>query len=316
MLNPIDLSRFDLNLLVLFETVFEERHVARSAARLHVSPSAVSHGLGRLRDALGDPLFMRNPRGVVPTERAEALAAPVAEILSRIRDIVATDRFDPATARRRFMIGAPDAICAVMLPRLFVALRQKAPGIDVGIRHVLPPFADGYLWLDQRKIDLALLPVDDVPARFLGRVVHEEKFVLAMRAGNPLAKSPTLKRYCEADHVVMSHQGDMRGNVDNILEARGLKRRVVLAAPTFLLALAAVAETDLVFAAAETPLRLQAKRFGLVIVPAPLPIQSDDIMAIAPRSALADVGVAWLIEEVARAIELAPSTAKRRRSGG
>lgn len=314
MLNPIDLSRFDLNLLVLFETVLEERNVARSAARLHVSPSAVSHGLGRLRDALGDPLFIRNPRGVVPTERAEALAAPVAEILARIRDVVETDRFDPSTSRRRFMIGAPDALCVIMLPRLLVALRQRAPGIDVGIRHALPPFADGYLWLDERRIDLALLPVDDVPARFLGRVVYEEKFVLAMRAGNPLAKSPTLKRYCEADHVVMSHLGDMRGNIDNILEARGLKRRVVLAAPNFLLALAAVAETDLVFAAAETPLRSQAKRFGLVIAPMPLPIQSDQIRAIVPRSALGDAGIAWLIEEVAHAIERAPPRAKRRRA--
>src|SRR5262245_17775553 len=131
MLNAIDLSRFDLNLLVLFQTVFEERHVARAAARLHVSPSAVSHGLGRLREALHDPLFMRNPRGVVPTARAEALATPVAEILSRVRDVVETDRFDPATSRRRFTIGAPDALCAVMLPRLLVTLRQRAPGIDV-----------------------------------------------------------------------------------------------------------------------------------------------------------------------------------------
>src|SRR5262245_41549913 len=316
MLNQTDLSRFDLNLLLLFQTVLEERHVARAAARLHVSPSAVSHGLGRLRDALKDPLFIRNPRGVVPTARAEALAAPVAEILSRVRDVVETQRFDPTTSRRRFVIGAPDALCAVMLTRLLVALRHAAPGIDIGIRHVLAPFADGYSWLDERKIDLAILPVEDAPARFSGHVIYQEKFVIAMRAGNPLAKSPTLKRYCEAEHVVMSHQGDLHGNIDNILEARGLKRRVVLAAPTFLLALAAVAETDLVFAAAETPLRSQAKRFGLVIAPTPLPIQSDHIMAIVPRSALADAGVVWLIEEVARAIELSPSRAKRRRAGG
>jgi DNA-binding transcriptional LysR family regulator len=313
MLNQIDLSRFDLNLLVLFQTVLEERHVARAAARLHVSPSAVSHGLGRLRDALEDPLFIRNPRGVVPTARAEALATRVAEILSRVRDVVETHRFDPATSRRRFMIGAPDALCAIMLTRLLVALRQSAPGIDVGIRHVLPPFADGYSWLDERKIDLALLPVDDVPARFLGRVIHQEKFVLAMRAGNPLAKSPTLKRYCEALHVVMSHQGDPHGNIDRILAARGLERRVVMVVPTFLLALLAVMETDLVFAAVETPIRSLAKRFGLVIAPVPLEIQSDNIRAIVPQSALADAGIAWLIEEVERALKPAEPQPRRRR---
>jgi DNA-binding transcriptional LysR family regulator len=314
MLNETDLSRFDLNLLVLFQTVFEERHVARAAARLHVSPSAVSHGLGRLRDALGDPLFIRNPRGVVATARAEALAAPVAEILARVRDVVETDRFDPARSRRRFMIGAPDALCAIMLTRLLVAMRRRAPGIDLGIRHVLPPFADVYAWLDERKVDLALLPVDEVPARFSSRVIYEERFVLGMRAGNPMAKSPTLKRYCDADHVVMSHQGNPRGNIDHALQARGLKRRVVLAAPTFLLALAAVAETNLVFAAAEGPLRSQAKRFGLVIAPMPLPIRSDHINAIVPQSALSDAGIAWLIEEVARAIAPTEPTTKRRRA--
>jgi DNA-binding transcriptional LysR family regulator len=134
-----------------------------------------------------------------------------------------------------------------------------------------------------------------------------------MRARNPLAKAPTLKRYCEADHVVMSHQGDPRGNIDRILEARGLKRRVALTAPTFLLALAAVAETDLVFAAAEAPLRSQAERFGLIIVRVPLPIPNDAIRAIVPQSALGDPGITWLIEQVSRAVEPVESSPKRRR---
>src|SRR5687767_9496348 len=108
MLNQIDLSRIDLNLLVLFETVMEERHVGRSAQRLNLSPSAISHGLGRLRTLLDDPLFLRTPKGVVPTDRAEELAAPIADILARIRGVVATAApFDPAHSQRRFTIGAP-----------------------------------------------------------------------------------------------------------------------------------------------------------------------------------------------------------------
>jgi DNA-binding transcriptional LysR family regulator len=283
-----------------------------SRGRLHVSPSAVSHGLGRLREALGDPLFIRHARGVVPTARAEALAAPVAEILARVRDVVETERFDPAASRRRFMIGAPDALSAIMLPRLLVALRRTAPRIDIGVRHVLPPFADGYTWLDEHLIDIALLPVEGTPARFSERVIYEEKFVIAMRAGNPLAEALTLKRYCEANHVVMSHKGDLHGNLDDILRARGLTRRVVLAAPTFLLALAAVAETDLLFAAAEMPIRSQAKRFGLVTAPVPVSLPNDEIRAIAPQAALRDAGIAWLIEETTRAIAPEPPTRRRR----
>src|ERR1044072_3063937 len=79
MLNKIDLSRADLNLLALFEVVLEERHVGRAADRLSLTPSAVSHGLGRLRRLLNDPLFLRTPKGVVPTARATELAGPIAE---------------------------------------------------------------------------------------------------------------------------------------------------------------------------------------------------------------------------------------------
>ncbi|RUV47121.1 LysR family transcriptional regulator, partial [Mesorhizobium sp. M5C.F.Ca.IN.020.14.1.1] len=103
MLNEIDLSRVDLNLLVLFEVVLEERHVGQAAERLSLSPSAVSHGLGRLRRLLNDPLFLRTPKGVVPTERAMDLAAPVADILTRTRSVIATaEPFHAATSTRRF----------------------------------------------------------------------------------------------------------------------------------------------------------------------------------------------------------------------
>src|SRR3982751_3250315 len=99
MLNKTDLARIDLNLLVLFEAVLEEKHVARAAARLHVSPSAVSHGLGRLRRVLHDPLFLRQPKGVVPTERAQQLAAPIADILERARIVMSEAVvFDAATS--------------------------------------------------------------------------------------------------------------------------------------------------------------------------------------------------------------------------
>src|SRR5688572_2257580 len=102
MLNQIDLSRVDLNLLVLFDAVMTERHVTRAAARLHISPSAVSHGLARLRRLLQDPLFVRNPRGVVPSERAIALSASVAELLAQARQLIASaEPFDPASSSRR-----------------------------------------------------------------------------------------------------------------------------------------------------------------------------------------------------------------------
>lgn len=139
MLNEVHLARVDLNLLVLFEAVLAERHVGRAADRMHLTASAVSHGLRRLRLLLGDPLFLRTPKGVVPTARAFDLAAPVADVLARVRGMLASvEPFDPAKATRRFLLGAPDGVAAVFLPRLLEAIRRTAPGVDIGVRQLLP----------------------------------------------------------------------------------------------------------------------------------------------------------------------------------
>src|SRR5947209_10362540 len=137
MLNQIDLSRTDLNLLALFEVVLAERHVGRAAIRLNLTPSAVSHGLGRLRRLLSDPLVLRTPKGVVPTARALDLAAPIADVLARVRSVMATATpFDPSTATRRFAIGAPDGISAVVLRPLLAELRRTAPRVDIGVHQI------------------------------------------------------------------------------------------------------------------------------------------------------------------------------------
>lgn len=139
MMNNIDLSRADLNLLVVFEAILAERHVGRAAGRLNLTSSAVSHGLGRLRRLFDDPLFLRTPRGVVPTERAMALAEPLADVLARVRGVIAiAEPFDPATSTRRFTIGASDGVSAVLLLPLLAELGRSAAGVNLATRQLLP----------------------------------------------------------------------------------------------------------------------------------------------------------------------------------
>ena len=128
MLKLVQLDRVDLNLLVLFEAVYEMRHVGRAAQRLNLTASAVSHGLRRLREMLGDPLFLRTPKGVTSTARADELAPSIVDILARLRGVLASiEPFDPATAQRRFVIGAPDGAIAVLVSPLLTATRRDAP---------------------------------------------------------------------------------------------------------------------------------------------------------------------------------------------
>jgi DNA-binding transcriptional LysR family regulator len=306
MLNRIDLSRTDLNLLVLFEAVLEERHVGRAAERLHLSPSAVSHGLGRLRRLLNDPLFVRTPKGVVPTDRATELAAPIADVLARVRSVISTaEPFEPATSRRRFTIGAPDGVSAVFLPPLLAGLRQSAPGIDISLRQLLPAqgetaservWREAFADLETRAMDIAIIPSDDIPARFHRRTLYEEDFVIAMRDGHPFADAPTLERYCEMQHLVVSLAGDPHGFVDEVLAAENRSRRIALTVPNFMFALAVIGETDLISAIPRLFAALHGARFGVISLDAPLPLGGFRINAIAPAAAMMDLGLAWLLD--------------------
>lgn len=310
MLNETNLSRVDLNLLVLFEAVLAERHVARTAARLNLSPSAVSHGLARLRRLFGDPLFLKHPKGVVPTERALALGPPVADILARTRDVVGgVQPFDPKTAKRRFKIAAPDAAAAVVLPPLLARLRKAAPHIDIAIQD-LPRFAwDKILAsLDAREIDLALLPTAP-PARFAARTLYKEDFVVAARIGHPYLRKPTMAYYCAADHLVVSPTGDPHGLVDDVLAKKGLARRVALTVPNFMLALAIIADSDILAAMPRSFVARHAARFRVAASEWPETLGADAIRAIVPKVALKDEGIAWLFGAISAVVE--PSSRTR-----
>lgn len=307
MLNQIDLSRADLNLLVLFETVLEERHVGRAALRLSLSPSAVSHGLGRLRRLLDDPLFLRTPRGVVPTDRAMQLAEPIADALARVRDVLAaTTPFDPATSRRRFSVGAPDGVSAVILPPMLARLESAAPGVDIAIRQLLPvpgemdrarAWRGAFQDLESRALDVAVIPVDDIPARFHRRCLFEEDFVAVVRQGHPAAQGLDLDSYCALPHLVVSASGDPYGFVDAVLANEGRARRVALTAPNFMFALPLVAESDMVCALPRRFAEIYGPAFGLAVVEAPLPLGSFRLNLVVPGSAPSDAGLAWLLDQ-------------------
>ena len=315
-----ELSRTDLNLLVLFEVVREERHVGRAAERLNLTPSAVSHGLGRLRSLLNDPLFLRTPKGVVPTARATELAAPIADILTQVRSVISTaEPFDPTRSTRRFTLGAPDAASAVFLPPLLTRLRQAAPGIDIGMRQLLPTpgeLSPEHAWrnafsdLEARAMDIAIIPSDHIPARFHARTLYEEDFVIAVRAEHLFADGPTLERYCEMQHLVVSFTGDRHGFVDEALTKRGYSRRIALSVPNFLFALAVIAETDLISALPRRFVAMHGPRFGVLGMEAPLPLPVFRLNAVATKAAMMDAGLTWLVDLLAGAEQAAPSRHK------
>ncbi|QIP05879.1 LysR family transcriptional regulator [Bradyrhizobium symbiodeficiens] len=324
MLNPAQLARIDVSLLVVFSTVLEERQVLRAADKLNLTPSAVSHGLRRLRRIFHDPLFLKTPNGVKPTERALALAGPVAELLSRLDAIMsAAEPFDARTARRSFAIGAPDALAAVFLGSLLEALAREGPGIDIRLLQLMPQRrgkSSSQVWqdtlseLDSHRLDLAVLPIGPLPSRYAQRLLFKEDFVVAMRKGHRMARKATLAAYLAAPHMLVSAIGDAFGIVDVRLAERGQSRRVALTVPNFMMALAQLAESDFIATLPRHLVERHAARFGLVMRPVPFPWTPDPVRVVASQAAMADAGVAWLFETVARCMNPATRSAPRRRA--
>jgi DNA-binding transcriptional LysR family regulator len=312
MLNAAQLMRIDLSLLVLFMTVLEESHVARAADKLNLTPSAVSHGLKRLRHLLQDPLFLKTPRGVKPTERALALAAPIAEILMRVETVIsASGPFDPKTAQRRFAIGAPDAISALLTTPLLDHITHEAPGIDISILQLMPQHhgkPTSAVWnavlaeLDSQRLDLVVLPIGTPPPRFAAALLFEENFVVAARKDHPFLRNPSFKNYLAMRHMLISAIGDAHGVVDERLAEKGLSRRVALTVPNFMMALAQLAETDLIATMPRHLVQRYAARFDLETTPTPFPWRADPVRVIASKAAMADDGVAWMFEVIVRSL--------------
>jgi DNA-binding transcriptional LysR family regulator len=296
-MNETNLARADLNLLLLFEVVLQERHVGRAAQQLNVTSSAVSHGLNRLRQLLNDPLFLKTPKGVVPTERALTLAEPIADILARARRVVATAQpFDPRKSTRRFTIGMPDSMAAVFLSPLLAEIRRAGPNIDVNVRQLLHEQAVAEL--DARAVDIAIVLTREIPKRFVDHLLLEGEFLIATRAKHPFVRDPSLDRFCATPQVVISPTGDRHTLVDDALAGMGRSRRVAATVPNFMLACALVAETDMVTALSKAFLDRHGKRFGVVGTPPPLPLRRFQARAVMPKAALMDAGLAWLYDLV------------------
>jgi DNA-binding transcriptional LysR family regulator len=220
----VDLGRIDLNLIRVLDAIFEERNLVRAGLRLHLSQSAVSHALARLRDAIGDELFVRTGKGLEPTARAMAMAPSLREALSRIEASLGVQPFEPQGSTRRFVIAANDHVTAVLIARLSRRLEARAAGIKLVIRPSTR--LDLAEQIDVGRIDLAIGVFAEVPKRLRSQTLSTQEEVLVMRKGHPGARRHlTLSDLGKYPLLTVSVGGDEEGAVGGFILERGLARQ-------------------------------------------------------------------------------------------
>ncbi|MCD0502601.1 LysR family transcriptional regulator [Bordetella petrii] len=275
----MNLKDVDLNLLVVFDELLKHGSVSAAAASLGVSQPGVSNALTRLRRLLGDDLFLRTSRGMVPTPYAQALAEPLAAALDAIRDTLnARTAFDPAVSQRGFVIGVSDVGEAYFLPRLMRHLSEAAPGIT--IRTARTTSLDIKDEMERGRIDLAMGFLPTLKSGFFQRRLFRQPYVCLLRRGHPLARgSISLRQFRAAEHVAILAEGTGHGVVDDVMQRVNVPRRVRLTVPHFMAVGPVLHSTDMIAVVPRRFADCVCEPFGLVAAACPVKIPESVINA-------------------------------------
>jgi len=292
----------DLNLLAVFDALFDERSVTRAAARLAVTQPTVSGLLNRLRRTFSDQLFLRTSHGIMPTPRAEALAGPVKALLAQAQALVAPAAFDPATAETTIRICGSDYLQHAVIGPLVAAMRKAAPKMRVLVaprpagKALAELFARG-------EMDLCISAREVVLPELTARLLYRDRYVCVARKKHPLkARRLSVKQLCAFDHLLLDPMGvSFSGMVDTILNTLDSRRRVAMAVPTFHLLFDVLRSDDFI---AFVPATIVRKRPDLKIFETDLALPAIDVMASWHPRLNGDAQHRWLREllvKVARA---------------
>ncbi len=293
-IDHINLRKYDLNLLLAFDALMEDRSVSKAALRLSLGQSAMSHALKRLRDLFGDDILVRGPGGLVPTDRALALWQPLRRALSDLEEgLAGAATFDPRRQHRVFRLSVPDYVAALLAPHLVSDARVRAPQVVYRIESASR--ADALATLEDGQID-ALIAVARAPDWAVSEILFTDGFSTLYDPAVWTAPPSDLDTFCDAPHALASQPNSFEGWVDEALAETGRRRSVVLSAARFADAAACVAGGPVLLTLPSRAARFFASRTGLAVVSPPLPDRRVAIRLLRRKRALGAPESEWLAE--------------------
>jgi DNA-binding transcriptional LysR family regulator len=292
----------DLNLLRVFDAVMAEGSLTRASTGLAMTQPAVSHALRRLREAVGEDLFVRVAHGVRPTPRAEALWPQVRAALGALRQALVPGDFDPRRDPVQLRVAMADATAALLAPALVARIEEDEALVNL---RVLPlTTRDPRRLVESGEADLAVgffpelvttIVAQGQDSHLLHARLYESRYVCVMRSRHPLAqRALTLDDYCAAHHLLVSFSGRPHGYVDQALAALGRQRRVVLTVNQFFTAGRVVARSNLLTVLPEGFVEATGYGHELVIRELPMALQPVHVEMIWHLRHDADPAHRWL----------------------
>ena len=288
------ISRVDLNLLVVLDTIYTEGGITKAAEKLHLTQPAISHALGRLRDLFNDPLFERQGHKMVPTALTKRMIDPLRGSLQSLGSLLnETQSFEPASSKKRFVIGLRDFMESTVMPPLMRTLAQEAPEVELSSvranrRSLESELAAGTLDL---AVDM-LLPLSD--AVKFARISVDGMAVVARQDHPAIQGSVDLDTYLSQRHVLVTSRRQGPGFEDIELRRMGVQRQVALRCQFYFAACRTVSQTDLVLTMPESYAHMANRQFGNQVLPMPTPLSSMDAYMYWHASTDNDAANRWL----------------------
>lgn len=272
----------DLNLLFIFHILYQEKNASRVAERLMMSQPALSHKLNKLRQEWHDPLFVKGPRGLIPTPKAHELADEVSGLIANIEQFFSDKNAQDFRDRTdRIYIYTTDFIEKILMNPLLRALETSAPNISIIMQNTLGKLPRDLL--ENGLCDLAIAGFySNLPSTFRQQKLLTENFmVVASRQNSMIQESLDLETYCRCRHIVTTLNGDLHGQIDIELERQGRQRTVQAGISSFLAATHAIHDSDwLITCLSSIASDAVAHDPSLVSYPLPLAVPSVEIMQI------------------------------------
>lgn len=282
----------DLNLLVTLDVLLAEGSVARAAKRLHLSPSAMSRTLARLREATGDPLLVRAGRGLVPTPRAIELRHQTGPLVQAAQALLRpAERLDLSHLVRTFTLRTSEGFAESFGPDLMARVALDAPGVR--LRFVQKPDKDSTA-LREAIVDLETGVVDDTTGpEIRTQLLFRDRHIGVVRAGHPLSQGGvTPARYATGRHIIVSRRGLDRGPIDDALAPLGLHRDIATIVSGFATAVALARASDLIASVPER--HTTALRTGMHSFPLPVALPEIVVSLLWHPRMDADPAHRWL----------------------
>jgi DNA-binding transcriptional LysR family regulator len=305
-----ELKQFDFNLLTVLEVLLEEQSVTAAAERLHLSQSAVSKQLNKLRESFDDQLFERTAHGLRPTPKAKQLGPEIRQILNQVAQLTRPSNFDPSKSRRRFRIELVETAYSLTYPRFMPQLLKQAPNVTINshtwhndsMERLLR--CDNDLGITCREWDeRSLLHIKNLPKSLNYAELTRDHSVCLVREGHPLLDEEwNLDTFLRYRHLQVTFGGISHWLLDDVLQIKHLKRDIAVNLTDFRCAMQLCEQSDLILCSPTKYADEMKSHFKLITLPVPTELVPGSYVLLWHEHFEFDSSHRWLREMIINSV--------------